>query len=109
MVAAEKRQSRLGLVAVAKAFAALGEDKVASMALSRIGKNWVEETNDSAISFHLAVGTSKRETVVENNVQSQDTSAGDQWTCFRCGYRLAWVLVRGKTSVELSSRRSKAR
>lgn len=31
MVAAEKRQSRLGLVAVAKAFAALGEDKVASM------------------------------------------------------------------------------
>ena len=48
MVAAEKRQSRLGLVAVAKAFAALGEDKVASMVLSRSGKNWVEETNDSA-------------------------------------------------------------
>ncbi len=48
MVAAEKRQSRSGLVAVAKAFAALGEDKVASMVLSRIGKNWVEETNDSA-------------------------------------------------------------
>ena len=48
MVAAEKRRSRSGLVAVAKAFAALGEDKVASMALSRIGKNWVEETNDSA-------------------------------------------------------------
>jgi hypothetical protein len=80
MVAAEKRQSRLGLVAVAKAFAALGEDKVASMALSRIGKNWVEETNDSAISFHLAVGTSKRETVVENNVQGQDARTGDQWT-----------------------------
>ena len=48
MVAAEKRQSRLGLVAVAKAFAALGEDKMASMVLSRNGKNWVEETNDSA-------------------------------------------------------------
>ena len=48
MVAAEKRQNRLGLVAVAKAFAALGEDKVASMVLSRIGKNWVEQTNDSA-------------------------------------------------------------
>jgi hypothetical protein len=47
MVAAEKRQSRSGLVAVAKAFAALGEDKVASMVLSRIGKNWVE-TNDLA-------------------------------------------------------------
>jgi len=48
MVAAEKKQSRLGLVAVAKAFAALGEDKVASMVLSRSGKNWLEETNDSA-------------------------------------------------------------
>jgi hypothetical protein len=47
MVAAEKRQSRSGLVAVAKAFAALGDDKVAPMVLSRIGKNWVEETNDS--------------------------------------------------------------
>jgi hypothetical protein len=48
MVAAEKRQSRSGLVAVAKAFAALGDNKVASMVLSRIGTNWVEETNDSA-------------------------------------------------------------
>ena len=48
MVAAQKRQSRSGLVAVAKAFAALGDDKVASMVLSRIGKNWVEETYDSA-------------------------------------------------------------
>ena len=47
MVAAEKQQSRLGLVAVAKAFAALGEDNVAAMVLSHIGKNWVE-TNDSA-------------------------------------------------------------
>lgn len=48
MVVAEKRQSRSGLVAVAKAFAALGEDKMASIVLSRNGKNWVEETNDSA-------------------------------------------------------------
>jgi hypothetical protein len=48
MVAAEKRQSRSGLVAVAKAFAALGEDKAASMVLSRIGKNSIEETNDPA-------------------------------------------------------------
>ena len=48
MVAAEKRQSQAGLVAVAKAFAALGEDKVASMVLSLVGKDWVEETNDSA-------------------------------------------------------------
>ena len=48
MVAAEKRQSRSGLVAVAKAFAALGEDQVSSMVLSRAGKDWVEETSDSA-------------------------------------------------------------
>ena len=48
MVAAEKRQSQSGLVAVAKAFAALGEDKVGSMVLSLVWKDWVEETNDSA-------------------------------------------------------------
>ena len=48
MVAAEKRQSRSGLVAVAKAFAVLGNDKVASMVLSLIEKDWVEETDDSA-------------------------------------------------------------
>jgi hypothetical protein len=46
MVAAEKRQSQSGLVAVAKTFAALGENKVASMVLSLAGKD--EETNDSA-------------------------------------------------------------
>jgi hypothetical protein len=48
MVSAETRQSRSGMVAVATAFARLGEDKVASTALSRIQKNWVEKTNDSA-------------------------------------------------------------
>ena len=48
MVAAEKRQSQSGLVAVAKTFAALGEDKVASMVLSRAGQDEVEDTNDSA-------------------------------------------------------------
>ena len=42
-----KKQSRSGLVAVGKAFAALGEDKAASMVLSRVGKDWVEEANDS--------------------------------------------------------------
>jgi hypothetical protein len=47
MVTAEKRQSRSGLVAVAKAFAALGEDRAASMVLSLVGKDWAEETNDS--------------------------------------------------------------
>jgi hypothetical protein len=46
-VAAEKGQSQSGLVAVANAFAALGEDKVASMVLSLVGKDWAEETNDS--------------------------------------------------------------
>jgi hypothetical protein len=29
--------------------------------------------------------------------------------CLKCGYRLAWVLVRGKTSSELSQRHSNAR
>jgi hypothetical protein len=48
MVAAEKRQSRSGLVAVGKAFAAFGEDKAASMVLSRVGKDWVEQANDPA-------------------------------------------------------------
>ena len=47
-IAAEKRQSQSGLVAVANAFTALGEDKAASLVLSLIGKDWVEETNDSA-------------------------------------------------------------
>lgn len=67
MVAAEKRQSRSGLVAVAKVFAALGEDKVASMVLGRIGKSWVEETSDSADIVSHACWPSKRETVVDNN------------------------------------------
>jgi len=47
MVAAKKSQNRSGLAAVAKAFAALGHDEVASMVLSLVGKDWVEETNDS--------------------------------------------------------------
>src|SRR5262249_32465965 len=38
MVAAKKNQSRSGLAAVAKAFAALGHDEVASMVLSLVGK-----------------------------------------------------------------------
>ena len=48
MVAAEKRQSQSGLVAAAKTFAALGEDKIASMVLSLARKDEVEETHDSA-------------------------------------------------------------
>jgi hypothetical protein len=48
MVAAENWESRSGMAAVANAFSVLGEDKVASMVLSRIGKNWLKEPNDSA-------------------------------------------------------------
>jgi C4-type Zn-finger protein len=29
--------------------------------------------------------------------------------CLKCGYRLAWALARGKTSEQLTLRRSKAR
>ena len=47
MVAAKTKQSRSGLVAVAKAFTALGQDKVAAMVLSHSGKDWVEEANDA--------------------------------------------------------------
>jgi hypothetical protein len=45
-VVAEKTQSRTGLIAVAKAFAALGDNKVAALLLSLVGKDWVEETTD---------------------------------------------------------------
>jgi hypothetical protein len=48
MVAAETRQSRSGMAAVANAFAEQGEVKVASTAISRIRKDWAEETNNSA-------------------------------------------------------------
>ena len=46
MVAAEMRQSRAGMTKVAKAFDALGENKVAIMARSRIGANWPQQVND---------------------------------------------------------------
>jgi hypothetical protein len=46
MVAAETRQSRAGMTKVAKAFDALGENKVAIMARSRIGANWPQQVND---------------------------------------------------------------
>src|SRR5919106_1418627 len=44
-VAAETRGSRSGLAAVAKAFAALGEDKAASRVSSRIQDSWITETS----------------------------------------------------------------
>jgi len=48
MIAAETKQSQSGMIAVAKAFEGLGEDKVASMVLSRIQKDWTENANDPA-------------------------------------------------------------
>ena len=48
MVTGEKKQSRSALVAVAQAFAANGQEKVSSMVLSHIGKDWIEEASDSA-------------------------------------------------------------
>jgi hypothetical protein len=46
MVVAETRQSRAGMNEVAKAFDALGENKVAIMVRSRIGANWPQQVND---------------------------------------------------------------
>jgi hypothetical protein len=46
MIAAETKQSRAGMTEVAKAFDALGENKVAIMARSRIGVNWPQQIND---------------------------------------------------------------
>jgi hypothetical protein len=47
MMAGESRQSRAGIVAVARAFAAMGNDEAASMALGRIQTDWPEEMHDS--------------------------------------------------------------
>jgi hypothetical protein len=47
MMAAESRQSRIGISAVAKAFTAIGEEKAASMVLSRVQTGWPEEAQDS--------------------------------------------------------------
>jgi hypothetical protein len=49
MVAAEKRQSQSGLVAVAKAFSTLGKNKAASMVLSFVEDDWFEEIHDADI------------------------------------------------------------
>lgn len=46
MAAAEKKQSRAGITAVARAFALLGEQELASVALSRVRKNWAAEDSD---------------------------------------------------------------
>jgi hypothetical protein len=51
MIAAESKQSRAGMAAVAQAFASLGEDKAATMALSRIGTDWPDDAADLYKSF----------------------------------------------------------
>jgi hypothetical protein len=46
MMAAESGQSREGIAAVARAFAAMGQEEAASMALGRIQTNWPEAFQD---------------------------------------------------------------
>ena len=48
MMAAESKQSRAGIAAVARVFAAVGQDKAASMVLSRTRPDWPEELLDSS-------------------------------------------------------------
>jgi hypothetical protein len=47
MMAAESTQSRAGIAQVSRAFAAMGNDEAASMALGRIKTDWPEEMQDS--------------------------------------------------------------
>jgi len=46
MLAAESKQSRAGIYAVAKAFTAIGEHNSASAALSRVKKGWPEDKEE---------------------------------------------------------------
>jgi hypothetical protein len=48
MAAAEKKQSRAGIAAVARAFTFFGEPQLASVATSRIRQNWAAEDANSA-------------------------------------------------------------
>jgi hypothetical protein len=43
IMVAESRQSRAGITAVARVFGVAGQDKAASMVLSRISPDWPEE------------------------------------------------------------------
>jgi hypothetical protein len=47
MIAAETRQSRSGMAALARAFASVEQHETASMVLARIRPNWPEETTQS--------------------------------------------------------------
>lgn len=51
MIAAESKQSRAGMAAVARAFASLGEAKAATMALSCVRADWPEDVADPDKSF----------------------------------------------------------
>jgi hypothetical protein len=51
MIAAESKQSRAGMAAVARAFASLGETKAATMALSRLRADWPDDVADPDKSF----------------------------------------------------------
>ena len=48
MMVAESKQSRAGIASVARVFAAVGQDKAASMVLSRTRPDWPEELLDSS-------------------------------------------------------------
>jgi hypothetical protein len=49
MVAAEERQSRAGMKAVARAFTALGAHEAASMVRARVGTDWPEKPDAVAV------------------------------------------------------------
>jgi hypothetical protein len=48
MMAAELKQSRAGIAAVAGAFAAIGEHKAAAMTLGRVREDWAAEMDSSS-------------------------------------------------------------
>jgi hypothetical protein len=49
MMAAESRQSRAGIAAVAKAFKSIGQHKAAAMVLGRVRGDWPEQTIQPAV------------------------------------------------------------
>jgi hypothetical protein len=51
MIAAESKQSRAGMAAVARAFASLGKDQAAAMALTRVRAEWPADAADLDQSF----------------------------------------------------------
>jgi hypothetical protein len=66
-MAAESRQSRAGIAAVAGVFAAFGQDKAASMVATRIRPDWPEELLDSPSVAALGCWESARLKIVRRN------------------------------------------